>query len=345
MMMRSYPADQATGRTLRESLGIEPDDPLIVYAGRITLEKNLHTLLKTFRVVLNAVPNARLVIAGAEHPSIFPELGTRAIALMRTLERLISHWQLDGRVLFVGHRDADTLRALYSTADVLVNLTLNHDENFGLVQIEAMACGLPVVGTTWGGLKDTIREGVTGALVPTIFTAAGVKVDWWYAASRIVELLAQADRHRALRESCEAHVRSHYSMAHYARALDAIVRECAAGASGPGEPIQPSPFAQRLWAMIAGTNSNAEDTAKPRYRRGPDAWSLYRELIDTAALDTTLGAETSAFGEALTWMQEAGLLLRTPITALDLSHARGALGQPLLVMREVDHNADIVYIA
>ena len=51
------------------------------------------------------------------------------------------------------------VREFYNIADVAINLTLHHDENFGLAQVEAMACGLPVVGSLWGGLKDTIRDG------------------------------------------------------------------------------------------------------------------------------------------------------------------------------------------
>jgi hypothetical protein len=337
---------------------------------------------------------------------MFVAMGTNPISYNRTLDRLMAHWQLDGRVQFIGHRDADTLRALYSTADVLVNLSLNHDENFGLVQIEAMACGLPAVGTTWGGLKDTIREGVTGALVPTVVTEAGVKVDWWQAAVRIIELLGPTGRARLSRECCAAHVRAHYSMVRYARALDEIARECAAPALRPVERLQPSAFAQRLWDSCFGRNGGADAVGKPPYRRGPDAWASYRELIepfagaprdqaacemtgwclpaplvlqqdgtipvndpmyplglpvppsvvrtvrrlislftDQAVLgDAALAVHTPPMDEALNWMQAAGLLLRTPMGTLDPSYARGALGQPVFVMREVDHRADISYL-
>jgi glycosyltransferase involved in cell wall biosynthesis len=399
-----YPADPAEQSAVRANLGVGPDEPIVVYAGRITLEKNLHTLLKTFRVVLNAVPKARLVIAGDVRALAFAELGTRAMALGRTLQRLIAYWQLEGRVLFVGHRDADTLRALYSTASVLVNLSLNHDENFGLVQIEAMACGLPAVGTTWGGLKDTIREGVTGALAPTAFTPAGVKVDWWHAAERIVERLIATGNDGKFRERCAAQVRADYSMTQYARAFDEIVRECAELASRPSEPLRPSAFAECLWDARFGRNGPAPDDSKAPYRRGPETWELYRELIepfagmpfDDAACDRAgwclpaplvmrrhgtiavndplypldvpvpsslmplvrrlidlfanqaviddgaLAAERPALDEALAWMRNAGLLLRTPIGVLDPAFARGGLGQPVFVMHEVDHEADIV---
>jgi glycosyltransferase involved in cell wall biosynthesis len=400
-----YPADEGAQSALRASLGIGPDEPIVVYAGRLTLEKNLHTLLKTFRVVLNAVPNARLVIAGDERPLSFLELGTRAVSLKRTLERLMAYWQLDGRILFVGHRDADMLRALYSTASVLVNLSLNHDENFGIVQIEAMACGLPAVGTTWGGFKDTIREGLTGSLVPTVFTDAGVKVDWWQAAARIVDWLGPRERYRSFRERCAAHVLAQYAMPQYARALDAMVRESVELASRPAEPLRPSAFAEQLWDSRFRRKGNPMDDSKPPFRRGPDAWALYRALIepfagtpfdeascatagwclpaplvmqrdgtivvndplypldisvptplvrsvrrlislftDQAVLDdATLAVETPALDEALSWMRAAGLLLRTPMGALDPAYARGGLGQPVFVMREVDHQADIVY--
>jgi glycosyltransferase involved in cell wall biosynthesis len=167
------PADEETRRAARRRLGMGDDTPLVLYAGRLTIEKNVHTLLRTFSVVVRAMPDARLIIAGEELNQPFPEFGTFSPDVTRALHRMMRHLGLDNRqVSFVGQRTPMELRALYSSADVLVNLTLNHDENFGLAQVEAMACGLPAVGATWGGLKDTIIDGVTGRQIPAIVTPA-----------------------------------------------------------------------------------------------------------------------------------------------------------------------------
>lgn len=107
------------------------------------------------------------------------------------------------------------LRNLYSAADAVVNLTLLHDENFGLAQVEAMGCGTPVVGTNWGGLKDTIIEGETGYKVSTVASPAlGVKVDWWEGIHKIVTLLTVEESERqSFRERSWKHASEKFSFA------------------------------------------------------------------------------------------------------------------------------------
>jgi glycosyltransferase involved in cell wall biosynthesis len=404
-----YPTDDAERRAVREGLGIGVDDPMLLYVGRITLEKNLHTVLKAFRVVLDAVPTARLVIAGGEVRISFPELGTYPLAIKRTLERLIAHFELGDRVHFVGHRSPTELRGLYSAADVLVNLTLHHGENFGLAQIEAMACGCPVVGTTWGGLKDTVVNGVTGEQVPAVFTPAGIKVDWWRAANAIVDLLGRTDANRARRARCAETARDRYSIRQYGAALNRVLAQTVDHAQRPCAALQASPFAERFWAMSATPlDGGQRKAARPAYRRGPEAWELYRELITPFSGTTPNGSATAvpsawclaaplamqeddalavndplfpfpvpvpptlvdsvrgvigqfamrpvlthatllqhsgeAVADTLAWMEGQGLLLRTELGSVDLSCARGVLGQPVFVIREVDSRSDIVRI-
>jgi glycosyltransferase involved in cell wall biosynthesis len=161
------PQGAAVTQEARRRLGIGPHEKVLLYAGRLSLEKNLHTLLNVFSVVRAAVPDVRLVIAGPERNVPFVEFGVFTLGIKPSLQRLAASLGLDARsVLFVGQRTPEEMRALYSLADVAVNLTLHHDENFGFAQIEAMACGTPVVGTAVGGIKTTVVDGETGYLVP-----------------------------------------------------------------------------------------------------------------------------------------------------------------------------------
>jgi glycosyltransferase involved in cell wall biosynthesis len=275
-------ADPALRVATRASLGIGPDEHVLVYAGRLSLEKNVHTLLKTFRVVLNAMPEARLLIAGEEANRPFGEFGTFCLGMARMLRRFCAELGLDdGRVVFLGPQTATDLRAVYGAADVLVNLTVNHDENFGYSQVEAMACGLPVVGSAWGGLKDTVIDGVTGVRVPAVVTAAGVKVDWWAAANAIVRLCQSGDARR-MRQRCGDIARERYSIAAYRDTLERVVGECRAAATRPGEPLEVSAFAEEYWATCA-----REVDDRPPYRRGAEALRLYRELIAPYASEPT----------------------------------------------------------
>jgi glycosyltransferase involved in cell wall biosynthesis len=278
------PACDAARCAARAEFGLTPEDPVVLYPGRLTIEKNVHTVLKVFRVVLERVPGAKLLLAGGEMYAPFWEFGGIPISVERLLRRARAHFGLDdSQVMLIGHRAPTQLRDLYSAADVLLNLTLHHDENFGFAQVEAMACGLPSVCTAWGGLKDTIVNDVTGAHVPAVVTRSGVKVDWWTATNKVVQLLKRDVATLQLRQRCIEHAREHYSLARYAARLDEVLHECLT--FGCSERVITSAFADEFWMVCAKNNEEP-----PPYRRGEAGMRLYRELITPYAAPPIAGA-------------------------------------------------------
>lgn len=81
------------------------------------------------------------------------------------------------RVVRLDGRDAINRKAAWSCADIFCSLSDNIQETFGITPIEAMATGLPVVVSDWDGYKDTVRHGIDGFRVPTIFPQSGLGVD------------------------------------------------------------------------------------------------------------------------------------------------------------------------
>src|SRR5688572_12153367 len=140
----------------RAALGLD-DDPVILYAGRIAPIKGLDTLLDAVGRLRGRGRRLRLIVAGgdADEP-----LDGHEAALRRHAERL----RLADCVRFIGAQPQPALRTYYVAADVTV--LPSYYESFGMVALEAMACGSPVIASRVGGLVTTVRDGVTGFLVP-----------------------------------------------------------------------------------------------------------------------------------------------------------------------------------
>jgi len=81
------------------------------------------------------------------------------------------------RVVTLDGRKAEDRQTAWASADVFCSLSDNIQETFGIVPIEAMATGLPVVVADWDGYKDTVRDGIDGYRIPTLMPAAGLGID------------------------------------------------------------------------------------------------------------------------------------------------------------------------
>lgn len=128
-----------------------PDQPMILAMGRLVPEKGFQILLDAFRMVLDRLPRAKLVVAGE---------GPQRAALEEQAARL----GIAPHVYFKGFATDPVRNRLLHVADVAVFPSLY--EPFGIVALEAMAVGLPVVASRCGGLCEVIDQGETGILVP-----------------------------------------------------------------------------------------------------------------------------------------------------------------------------------
>jgi D-inositol-3-phosphate glycosyltransferase len=139
----------------------------IVSISRLVERKGVHTLVEA----LPFVPDAELVVAGGpDERELDADPHVRALR-----EAAVRHGVAD-RVRFVGPVARADVPALMRSADVVA--VVPWYEPFGIVPLEAMACGVPVVGSAVGGLLDTVVDGVTGVLVPprdAVATAAALR--------------------------------------------------------------------------------------------------------------------------------------------------------------------------
>ncbi|WP_223690566.1 glycogen synthase [Leifsonia poae] len=136
------------------ALGIDPDRPAVIFVGRITRQKGLPYLLRAARLLPKDVQ--LILCAGApDTPEILAEV-TRGVQALQA--------ERDGVVWIDRLLTQEELRIALTAATVFVCPSIY--EPLGIVNLEAMACALPVVGTATGGIPEVIVDGVTGRLVP-----------------------------------------------------------------------------------------------------------------------------------------------------------------------------------
>ena len=177
------PMDQ---KEARQKLGMN-GEKVLLYVGRVEPLKGLDLLVETAVQMEAEGEKVRMMVVGGGGPGE-PETDR--------VRRLAEERQVDDLIDFVGRVDHDELPLYYNAADVCV--VPSYYESFGLVALESMACGTPVVATRVGGLPTLVHHGHTGYLkswrCPEAFANS---VEMIISSERLQESLGTAARRRA----------------------------------------------------------------------------------------------------------------------------------------------------
>lgn len=194
---------------MRRELGVPAGAPLVGAAARMDVWKGLDDFIEAAAHVHAARPDARFVIAGG------PIDGLEAYE--QTLRALASRRGLDGILVFAGWRYGPSeMPRFYRALDLFV-LPSREAEPFGLVVLEAMASGVPVVATRHGGPMEIVRDGATGLLVDAAQPAA--------MALAITALLADPERREGMGRAGRERAVSAYGIERTLNALQVLYEQ------------------------------------------------------------------------------------------------------------------------
>lgn len=169
---------------LRQEYGILDHEKVVIHVSNFRGVKRVQDVVASFAKIQEVVPSKLLLVGDG------PE--------MTPVCKLVSKLGLDDHVLFLGKQDK--LEELYSLSDLL--LLLSEKESFGLVLLEAMACGVPCIGTNIGGIPEVIIDGETG------YICEFGNVD--EVAEKSIQLLTDSAKHHAFSEAAMSLVESSF---------------------------------------------------------------------------------------------------------------------------------------
>ena len=142
----------------RKNYGIQLEDRVVGIVARLATEKGVEYLVDAMPKILDAHPRARVVFVG-EYQNVFGEEAYKQ-RLLPMIEGLGDRWMFTGVVSEIEKA------AFYHICDVLVLPSINSTESFGMVQVEAMICGTPVVATELPGVRQPVQTTGMGRIVP-----------------------------------------------------------------------------------------------------------------------------------------------------------------------------------
>lgn len=157
---------------LKELLGIKPDEKVVIHVSNFRKVKHIPDIVESFKLIHQDVPSKLLLVGDGpeKHPIMESIKGT----------------SVEKDVLFLGKQES--LSELYAISDLM--LLLSEKESFGLVLLEAMACGVPCIGTDVGGIPEVITNGENGYIVEL--------GDWKKVAEYGVEILQNPTLHKQI---------------------------------------------------------------------------------------------------------------------------------------------------
>jgi hypothetical protein len=305
-------------------LDLPQDAALFLWVGRLTpVDKaDLAPLIQAFHSVVQQQPNRKcllLLVGGEAKPGY-----------IQYLNSLVQHLGLIGKVEIRSTVPRSFIPLVFSAADVFVSPSDNVHENFGITPLEAMACGVPVIVSDWGGYKDTVLHGKTGFRIPTYWIEAdaplkevaelypwnwdhlhvgqSVAVDVPAMTQAMLHLLENDALRREMGEAARQHVEAHYAWPRIIRLHEALWAELSASLQGNALPSRDT-YLKPHYFQVFGGYATAMLTPETELRLSRDGAAAAKGGLLLQPYPEIQGLiKPEALGKALLLMKGAGFL-------------------------------------
>lgn len=241
-----YPRAEASTLDFRRRWSISENAKLLLYVGRINVQKNLHSIIRILPEIRQEFPDTHLMIVGKEDGIQFGEFDLSNEGYECQLRDYARELGVEDYITWAGPLHGEDLALAYSSAEILVNLSLYHRENFGLALAEAMSSGTPVVCSDWGGFRDIVEHGATGFRVPTTIDERAARVSLRHAVTGISNLLADSKKRASFASAAHRWAKDNLSVESLVAPYEALLKPERNGSRGPA--YQPNEFAARYQA-------------------------------------------------------------------------------------------------
>lgn len=141
-----------TKNECRRILGLPYNKKLILFLGNLSPYKGPDVLLKALPTVIKRLPDVELIVAGKG-------------VMLNQLKELSKTLGIESKVHFLGFIEESRKAIVYNASDLFVLPSIMNTESFGIVNLEAMACGIPIVASNIGGIPDVVKDDICGLLV------------------------------------------------------------------------------------------------------------------------------------------------------------------------------------
>jgi glycosyltransferase involved in cell wall biosynthesis len=253
----------------RRQLRLNDTDIVLGFVCRLLPQKNLHRFLEMLQQLRKELyPRVVKGLIIGKYWVDYPVLNYETEQYPQYIQSFINSNSLQHELLyFPANLSNEDLAVCYNAMDLLLHPTNSIDENFGYAPVEAMACGTPVIGTAYGGLKDTVIDRETGFLMPSWTTDAGIRMDTQSGIRYAVTLMNDIRLYKQMTEAAYRHAQLFTK-----EGCGEILKTAVLNAIETFR-CQPSPYVQVKASAALTATCNYLPVAK-------DRWEHYRPQVD-----------------------------------------------------------------